>query len=115
MYDFPPVIGAATLGLENHTIRPRPGDLLYFYQPAGRLEAVESTAPGFELVEGLAPMTKDTNEILFCYGDTDLRGPAIAGWRGNHFATITTGLDDFAAACMDMRLHGADEVTLVRR
>jgi hypothetical protein len=106
-YSVSPINHAEDLPLENHQVRGRAGDIMYFYQPAGRLAGLESQA------EWLNP-TGEIHEILFSYGVSDLTGPAIAGWRGSCFAKIAENLEGFARVCHAMRIQGAQTMVITR-
>jgi hypothetical protein len=106
-YDLPPIERPDELPLENHKVRARAGELLYFYQPPNRLAGLDSIA------EWLHP-SGAVHEITFSYGESDETAPAIGGWRGSHWATIVEGLDRFARACRAMRIDGA-QTSVLRR
>lgn len=76
---------------ENQTVTPGPGDMLWFYQ-------------GRNMMKGLAD---EFWELGLFYADGGRTfGPL--GWTPvTIFGTMTTGLEDFAACCRDIRVHGA--------
>lgn len=108
-YNFPAVPGANELPIENHTIYPAPGELLYFFQPWNGLRYMEDFNP-----EWLRP-GDDVHEIMIAYGAANLRFPTEDGWRGSVWAKIDQGLDDFARACLQMRMDGTKRIRLSRQ
>lgn len=78
---------AIDIPLENHIVFPKPGYLVYYYLPAGR------HADNIAHSINLGTHREDVGEIAIWYGEGDLRRVTETGVRGNHFATITTGLD----------------------
>jgi hypothetical protein len=107
-YDLPEVPDAKELPLENHTMYPRAGELLYFFQPWNGLRDLADIPPAW-----LRPGA-DVHEIVFAYGDANLRLSTENGWRGSSFAQIDEGLDAFCEACAWMRMEGMKHVTLRR-
>jgi Protein of unknown function (DUF3830) len=108
-YDLPPIPDARQLPIENHTIYPKAGDILYFYQPWNGLRDLEELDP-----EWLRP-GHDVHELLFAYGAANLRLPTEDGWRGSVWGRIETGLDEFSHACRRMRTDGTKRITLSRQ
>jgi hypothetical protein len=106
-YNFPHIPNIADVPLENHTVRAHSGEFLFFYMPAGRLAGMD------EIREWLHP---DGNifEMSLSYGESDLSGPAIGGWRGCHWATLVEGREEFARECHRMRVDGAKMLRLGR-
>lgn len=107
-YDLPAIAGASELPIENHTIYPRPGEILYFYQPWNGLRDLADFDP-----EWLRP-GDDVHEVLFAYGAANLKGPSEEGWRGSVWARIDEGLDEFARACRQMRIDGTKRIQVSR-
>lgn len=91
------------VGLENPTITPIPGDLVYFSFEAGPLM---SSSHGY--VEDRAPQDHERVVDLAVFYDRNnlLLNPDFGFVPGNVFATVVEGLEDFAAACRDVWLHG---------
>jgi hypothetical protein len=108
-YDFPPLEGAPELPLENHTIYPKAGEILYFYQPWNGLKGLADHDPSWRRPQD------DVHEMFFAYGDANLRMPMEEGWRGSVWGVIEEGLDDFAKACRWMRMEGTKRITLSRQ
>jgi hypothetical protein len=107
-YDLPALAGAHDLPIENHTIYPKPGEILYFYQPWNGLRDLADFDPAW-----LRP-GDDVHEVLIAYGAANLRMPTEEGWRGSVWASINDGLDDFARACRQMRIDGTKRIRLSR-
>lgn len=104
LYTFVPVVGDGPIGLENPTITPIPGDLVYFDFSAGMLPAGpygygdDQGASGREAVVDLAVF----------YGRNNLLLNADVGFvPGNVFGTVVEGLDELAAAGNDVWRGGS--------
>jgi uncharacterized protein DUF3830 len=108
-YDFPAIHGAKNLPIENRTIYPKAGEILYFFQPWNGLRDLE------ELDSEWHRPGDDVHELLFAYGAANLRLPTEDGWRGSVWGSIETGLEDFAQACRWMRMEGMKRITLSRQ
>ena len=78
------------LGYENHTSYPAPGQLLLY--PGGLSET----------------------EILFPYGST-VFASKMGQLAGNHFATITGGVEQLAAMGRRVLWEGAQQITFEER
>ncbi len=87
-----------SLPAENQQVVPAPGDLVWFFQPPELMGGL-----GFELWE-----------VGIFYGKGGrIFGPL--GWTPcTNFATITTGLDEFAEACSQTRTVGLKTLTIGR-
>jgi len=84
--------------VENQTCFPAAGDCLWFYQAKG-------------MMKGLADELWEIG-VFYAEGGR-IFGPL--GWTPcNIFGRIVEGLDDFAAACADIRLTGAKMLELRR-
>jgi hypothetical protein len=88
----------AALPPENQQVIPAPGDLIWFYQPKELMGGLD-----FELWE---------------VGIFYARGGRVFGPLGfspvTIWATITTGLEDFAVACQETRTVGLKKLTIGR-
>lgn len=90
--------------LENHVVWPRPGDILYYFFPAGRYA-------GMHVHKGR--VDGDGAEIALWYGHGDLRVVTETGIRGNLFARVVEEeLDDFLAAGDHILANGREEVEI---
>jgi hypothetical protein len=104
LYTFVPPFAPEPIGLENPTITPIPGDLVYFEFAKGILP---SAVYGYSDEEGTAGADSVIDLALF-YGRNNLLINGDIGWvPGNVFGTITEGLDELAAAGNDVWRAGA--------
>ena len=106
IYILTPPFAAEEPGLENATVMPIPGDILYFFVPPG------STVP-----PDLREQCRKTGviDLAVFYGRNNyLHGPA-GHMPGNIFAVFTEGLKEFAAACQDVWRNGATDERLTYR
>ena len=95
-------------GLENATIFPIPGDLVYFYFPP---ERVATFAAGFEgiLTEEVrnSAVRHGLIDLALFYGRDNFLFSYLGPTPGNVYATITEGLEEMARACHDVWYAGA--------
>lgn len=105
LYTFVPVPAGGPIGVENPTVTPIPGDLVYFEFGAGMLPAAtygytdDQAAAGQESVIDLAVF----------YGRNNLLINGDLGWvPGNVFGTVIVGLEELAEAGNDVWRSGAD-------
>jgi hypothetical protein len=101
MFGLPPEaqnFDPRALPAENQQVVPAAGDLIFFYQPAELMGGL-----GFELWE-----------VGIFYGKGGrIFGPL--GWTPcTNFASITSGLNEFAAACQETRTIGLKTLTIGR-
>jgi hypothetical protein len=106
--NFPPLAGARELPLENHTISPKAGEILYFFQPWNGLRGLADHDPS-----SWRPRD-DVHEVFFAYGEANLRLLTEEGWRGSLGSITEDGLDDFAHARRWMRMERTKRITLRR-
>lgn len=113
LYTFVPVLSEQPIGMENPTITPIPGDLVYFEFSAGMLPAGPY---GYAAHQGAAGQDAVIDLAVF-YGRNNLLLNADVGFvPGNVFGTIIEGLDDLAVAGQDVWRGGAlGEELLFRR
>ncbi len=100
IYALVPAFADPDPGPEHTTITPIPGDVVYFgfepYQLAAATHGYPDQTPGERLVD-----------LAVFYGRNNLLLNPDFGWvPGTVFATIESGLQEMAAACQDMWLHG---------
>jgi hypothetical protein len=89
------------VGLENPTVTPIPGDVVYFSFPGGMLDEE------FKQDKGVAGLPGVIDLAIF-YGRNNLLLNGDVGWvPGNVYATITEGLDVMAQACHDVWRSGS--------
>lgn len=106
VYILTPPFAAEEPGLENATVFPIPGDILYFFVP-----------PGSMVPPDMREQARQTGviDLAVFYGRNNyLHGPA-GPMPGNIFAVFTEGLKEFAAACQDVWRHGATDERLTYR
>ena len=96
-------------GLENPTVTPIPGDVVYF-----GFEAWEIGNPAYGYDEGSeAHSDQGATDLAIFYGRNNLLINGDAGWvPGNVFATIEEGLAEMAEAAQDLWLRGVEGETL---
>lgn len=104
LYTFVAPFAPEPIGLENPTITPIPGDLVYFEFGAGMLPA---GSYGYGDDEGAAGADSVIDLALF-YGRNNLLINGDVGWvPGNVFGTVVEGLDQLAEAGNDVWRRGA--------
>ncbi|WP_344941073.1 DUF3830 family protein [Actinomadura miaoliensis] len=97
------------VGLENPTVTPIPGDVVYFSFPGGMLDRGFKEEKGIEGLPGVI-------DLAIFYGRNNLLLNGDVGWvPGNVYATIVEGLDRMAEACNDVWRAGAVGETLSYR
>jgi hypothetical protein len=101
VYCLVPPLRGAEPGLENSTLMPIPGDVVYFYFPAGHLpQAVREQ-------HGLAGLPGFVDLAVFYGRNNFLFNPATGPVPGNVFATIVENFEAMAAACNDVWRNGS--------
>ncbi|SHK91783.1 Protein of unknown function [Pseudonocardia thermophila] len=91
----------ASLGQENPTVTPIPGDVCAFDFHGGMLDA------DFKADQGIDPEAGGIDLAIF-YGRNNLLINGDVGWvPGNVFATIVEGLPAMAEACHDVWRSGS--------
>ena len=113
LYTFVAPFAPSPVGLENPTITPIPGDLVYFEFGAGMLPAATY---GYAEDEGAAGAEAVIDLALF-YGRNNLLINGDVGWvPGNVFGAVVDGLDALAEAGNDLwRRGGVGESLVFRR
>lgn len=92
--------------LENRTMRPRPGEVMFFY--AGKNEFAFMAD---QRLSGGAPIV---HELAFMYGEVDLRHYWEEGLHGSLVGYVSEGFDEFAAACARTLVEGATPLRVSR-
>ncbi|WP_344280585.1 DUF3830 family protein [Actinomadura napierensis] len=96
-------------GLENPTVTPIPGDVVYFSFPGGMLDRAFKEEKNIHELPGVI-------DLAIFYGRNNLLLNGDVGWvPGNVYATIVDGLDRMAEACNDVWRSGAVGERLVYR
>ena len=89
------------IGLENPTVTPLPGDVVFFDFHGGMLDRAFKEEKGLEKLPGVI-------DLAIFYGRNNLLVNADLGWiPGTVFATVVENLDEMAAACNDVWRAGA--------
>jgi len=89
------------VGLENPTVTPIPGDVVFFNFSGGMLDRAFKEEKGIAALPGVI-------DLAIFYGRNNLLLNGDVGWvPGNVYATITEGLDQMAEACHDVWRSGA--------
>lgn len=89
------------IGMENTTVTPIPGDVVYFDFPGGMLDRKFKEEKGIDALPGVV-------DLAIFYGRNNLLLNGDVGWvPGNVYATIVDGLDQMAEACNDVWRSGA--------
>ncbi|MGQ0483375.1 MAG: DUF3830 family protein [Pseudonocardia sp.] len=100
VYTMVPRFGAE-IGLENPTVTPIPGDVVYFSFSGGMLDQSFKADQGIEQLPGVI-------DLAIFYGRNNLLLNGDVGWvPGNVFASIVDGLDVMAQACHDVWRSGS--------
>lgn len=101
VYTLVPRFAEPEVGLENPTVTPIPGDVVYFSFPSGMLDEA------FKQDRGVAGLPGVVDLAIF-YGRNNLLLNGDVGWvPGNVYATITEGLAEMAQACHDVWRSGS--------
>ncbi len=101
VYTIVPRFAPAEPGMENPTVTPIPGDVVYFPFSEGMLDLA------FRQDQGLTGQPGVVDLAIF-YGRNNLLLNGDIGWVvGNVFATIVDGLDEMAVACHDVWRSGS--------
>ncbi len=96
VYAMVPRFTPATVGQENPTVTPIPGDVVFFDFPGGMLDR------SFKEDVGVAELPGVIDLAIF-YGRNNLLLNGDVGWvPGNVYGTIVEGLDAMAEACHDV-------------
>jgi hypothetical protein len=77
--------------LENRTMRPSPGDVMFFY--------AEENEFAFLADPRLSAGSERVHELAFMYGEVDLRHYWEEGMHGSLVGRVEHGFEEFAAAC----------------
>lgn len=101
VYTMVPRFAEQEVGMENPTVTPIPGDVVYFSFPGGMLDEEFKKDQGVEHLPGVV-------DLAIFYGRNNLLLNGDVGWvPGNVYATITEGLEQMAQACHDVWRSGS--------
>ena len=92
--------------LENRTMRPLAGEVMFFYAAPGAFSFMGET----RLTGGEDAIC----ELAFMYGEVDLRHFWEEGLHGSLVGRVTVGLDEFAAACARTLSEGSTPLRISR-
>lgn len=108
VYTLIPPFARQEPGLENGTIVPQSGDIVYFYFPSEKAASYLAGLRGVLTEDAISEASKrglidlaifyDRNNLLFDY---------LGATPGGVFAGVTEGLEDMAQACQDVWYSGA--------
>ncbi len=97
----PRFAGSETVGLENPTVTPIPGDVVFFSFSGGMLDQSFKADQGIDALPGVV-------DLAIFYGRNNLLLNGDVGWvPGNVYASIVEGLDVMAQACHDVWRSGS--------
>ena len=96
--------GSDDLPLENRTMRPRPGEIMFFHAAENEFAFLSD--------DRLTAGAPRVYEVAFCYGEVDLRHYWEEGMHGSLIGVVDDNLDDFAAACLQTLDTGATSIVL---
>ncbi|WP_028923649.1 DUF3830 family protein [Pseudonocardia acaciae] len=101
VYTMVPRFAETEIGLENPTVTPIPGDVVYFSFGAGMLDHAFKEDKGVSGLPGVV-------DLAIFYGRNNLLLNGDVGWvPGNVYATIVEGLAPMAQACHDVWRSGS--------
>jgi uncharacterized protein DUF3830 len=92
--------------IENRTMRPQPGELMFFYAAPNEFACMAT--------DRLTGGSSAIHELAFMYGEVDLRHFWEDGLHGSLVGRITTGLPQFADACAQTLVTGQTRLRLSR-
>lgn len=98
VYTLVPAFADPEPGMENPTITPIPGEVMYFHVPAGQVKLPD--------VADFAGRVGVIDLAIFYGRNNLLLSPATGLLPGNVFATITENFDAMAAACDNIWREG---------
>jgi len=98
VYTLVPPFAAEEPGLENPTMTPIAGDLLYFFFPPGLVSLPEAKETAYD--NGIV-------DLAVFYGrDNFLFSPTMGPTPGTRFGTITENLEEMIQACVSVWRDG---------
>jgi hypothetical protein len=95
-------------GLENGTIVPQSGDIVYFYFPSERVVSYLTGLRGVLAEDTISEASKrGLIDLAIFYDRNNLLIDYLGATPGGVFATVTEGLEEMAHACQDVWYAGA--------
>jgi hypothetical protein len=92
--------------LENRTMRPRPGEMVFFHAAPNEFACLAD--------DRLTGGAESVHELAFMYGEVDLRHYWEEGFHGSLVGSVDTGLVEFAEACRRTLDEGRSELIVSR-
>ena len=92
--------------LENRTIRPKPGEVMFFYAAPNAFVSTQD--------ERLSGGSQAVHELAFMYGEVDLRHYWEEGFHGSLVGYVSDGLAAFAVACANTLSDGRSRLRISR-
>jgi hypothetical protein len=94
--------------VENSTLRPVPGDVMFFYAARNAYAWMHEERP----LLGPGSPGAAVCQLAFVYGTVDLQHAAVDGWYGSLVGHVTIGLEDFADVCARTLNYGSTPLRL---
>ena len=92
--------------LENRTIRPKPGEVMFFYAAPNAFVSTRDAR--------LSGGSDAVHELAFIYGEVDLRHYWEEGFHGSLVGYVSDGLNEFANACAQTLWEGRTRLRISR-
>ncbi len=92
--------------LENQTMRPHPGDVMFSYAASNAFVCTRDSR--------LSGGASEVHELAFMYGETNLRHFYEEGFRGSLVGYMESGHAAFATACRETLVSGRTRLTVSR-
>lgn len=105
VYCFLPAFGVEP-PLENRTMRPQPGELMFFYARENEFACLAD--------DRMTGGASRVHELAFMYGEVDLRHFWEDGFHGSLVGRIDEGLEAFAAGCGRTLVDGSTALRVSR-
>jgi hypothetical protein len=105
VYCFLPSFGVEP-PLENRTMRPQAGELMFFYARQNEFACLAD--------DRMTGGSDEVHELAIMYGDVDLRHFWEDGFHGSLVGRIDEGLDELSAACGRTLTEGSTALRVSR-
>ena len=93
--------------VENRTMRPKPGEVMFFYADQDEF--------AFLADDRLTGGSQVVHELAFMYGEVDLRHFWEEGMHGSLVGYVSEGFEPFAAACARTLSEGNTNLRVSRK
>ena len=90
--------------LENRTMRPQPGEVMFFHARKNDFAFLQQ--------DRMSPSPEEMHELAFMYGEVDLRHFWEEGLHGSLIGKFSEGLTDFAEACARTLAEGGTRLLI---